>query len=318
MGPCAQPLHPMMKYNRLGRTDILLSAVGLGGWPFGGGYDWGAADENTAAQVVQTALDCGVNWIDTAPVYGESERFLGSVLGARRKQVVLATKCGLVKETSWPVHDLRPQTITRQLENSLQHLQTDYIDLYQVHYPDPQTPWEDVFACLARLRQQGKIRCVGVCNVGADELEKILAVCPDLAAVQNEYSLLHPARGEAVFALCKKHGVGFIGYGSLCGGILSGKYKKEPNLRRADARNYFYKCYRGESFVQARQVVSRVCETAARLGVSPAQTALAWALDNACVSGVLCGMRTAEQARENAASCGVILPARDKQFLEGK
>lgn len=307
-----------MKYNRLGRTDLMLSAVGLGGWPFGGGYDWGPVDESLCVQAVQAALACGVNWIDTAPVYGKSECFLGRVLGARRKQVILATKCGLVKRTSWPEHDLRPQTVTAQLENSLRDLQTDYIDLYQVHYPDPKTSWEDVFACLLRLREQGKIRHIGVCNVSARELEQILAVYPDLASVQNEYSLLHPAHGKEIFDLCARHGVGFIGYGGLCGGILSGKYRKEPNFRRADARNYFYKCYRGESFERAQKVVLRVCKVAEKLGVGPAQTALAWALNSPCVTGVLCGMRTAAQAQDNAGACGVALSEKDKLFLEGE
>ena len=306
----------MMKYNRLGRTELTLSAVGLGGWPFGGGYDWGNVDTAQGTQAVQTALACGINWIDTAPVYGESEVFLGRVLAGMRSRVVIATKCGLVKRSSWPEHDLSSRTITLQLENSLKNLRTDYIDLYQIHYPDPQTPWEEVFGCLARLKKQGKIRYIGVCNVDEKQLKKILSVFPDLAAVQNEFSLLHPARGQAVLPLCAAQGIGFIGYGGLCGGILSAKYKKKPNFRRADARNYFYKCYRGESFVCAQRIVSRVRETAVRLGKSPAQVALGWALSQTGVSAVLCGMRTPEQARENAGAADA-LPAEKIPFLEG-
>jgi len=307
----------MMKTNRLGRTDLMLSAVGLGGWCFGGGYDWGPVDTASAERAVNEALSRGINWVDTAPVYGESEQFLGRVLAARRCKIFYATKCGLIKRTSWPEHDLSAQTIVCQVENSLKNLRTDYIDLYQVHYPDPKTPWEEVFACLARLRTQGKIRYVGVCNVSADELRQILSVFPDLAGVQNEYSLLHPARGKEVFELCQKQGVGFIGYGSLCGGILSGKYKKEPNFRRADARNYFYKCYRGESFARAQKVVSRVRIVAQNLGVTPAQTALAWALSAPEVTSALCGMRTPEQVRDNAGAAGILLPAQTRRFLEG-
>ena len=306
-----------MKYNRLGRTELRLSAVGLGGWAFGGGYDWGAADEASCARAVHAALACGVNWIDTAPVYGQSEAFLGRTLGPLRQKIILATKCGLIKRTSWPEHDLSAQTVTLQLENSLKNLRTDYIDLYQVHYPDPKTPWEEVFAALLRLRGQGKIRYIGLCNVAARDVREAAACCPDLASVQNEYSLLHPSHGEEVFGVCRAYGIGFIGYGGLCGGILSGKYKKEPNFRRADARNYFYGCYRGASFLRAQAVVARVRETAARLGVTPAQAALAWALSGAGVSGVLCGMRTAEQARENAGASEVVLCAQDLSFLGG-
>lgn len=307
----------MMKTNRLGRTDLMLSAVGLGGWCFGGGYDWGKVDASSAQRAVSEALSRGINWVDTAPVYGESEQFLGRVLALQRSKIFYATKCGLIKHTSWPEHDLSAQTIVCQVESSLKNLRTDYIDLYQVHYPDPKTPWAEVFACLAQLRAQGKIRYVGVCNVGVRELEQILSVFPDLACVQNEYSLLHPARGKEVLDWCKTNGVGFIGYGSLCGGILSGKYKKEPNFRRADARNYFYKCYRGENFLRAQEVVSRVREAARNLGVTPAQTALAWVLSTPGVTSALCGMRTPEQVRDNTGAAGIILPAQTSRFLEG-
>ena len=307
-----------MRYRRLGNTDLTLSAVGLGGWPFGGGYDWGPLDPSAAEQAVAAALDSGINWIDTAPIYGESEALLGRVLGPKRKQLVLATKCGLVKDGAWPVHDLRPKTIVRQAENSLRALRTDYIDLYQVHYRDPQVPWADVFGTLTRLREQGKIRWAGACNLCAADAAAVYAVFPQLACVQNEYSLLHPAQGEEVFGFCAAHGVGFIGYGSLCGGILSGKYKKEPNLRRADARNYFYRCYRGADFTRAQQTVARVRETAARLGCTAAQTALAWACAGPQVSSVLCGARTAQQARENAAAGDMVLPERERVFLQGR
>lgn len=306
-----------MKMRRLGRTDLYISAVGLGGWPFGGGYDWGPVDAAQAGKTVSAALDAGINLIDTAPVYGESEAFLGRLLKGRRSQVVLAGKCGLVKNGSWTDHDLRPQTIRRQLDESLSRLQTDYIDLYQIHYPDPNVPLEEALLELARQKQVGKIRYIGLCNVTAEEVVRASGIT-ETASVQNEYSLLHPQKGEDVFCACRQTGASFISYGTLCGGILSGKYKTAPNLRRADARNYFYKCYRAGAFLQAQKTVNRIKKLAAHLQVSPAAVAVAWALSNQTVSCALTGARTAEQILQNAAGADLMLSPQDLAFLEGR
>ena len=302
-----------MKYNRLGRTDLHVSAVGLGGWALGGATDWGATEETDARRTIFAALDAGITLFDTAPIYGESEVFLGRALKGRRPQVVLATKCGLVKNGSWTDHDLRPQTIISQLEQSLSRLQTDYIDLYQIHYPDPRVPLEEALAVLIRLREQGKIRYIGLCNAGGQEIS---AAAGQSVCVQNEFSLLHPQKGWAVFAACEKLHLGFIGYGTLCGGILSGKYKKEPNLRRADARNYFYKCYRGDAFASVYQTVLRVKEAAQKKGCAAASLAGAWALAHPQVSCVLTGARTVQQALQNAAAADIAVSSAELKFLE--
>ena len=306
-----------MKMRRLGRTDSFVSAVGLGGWPFGGGYDWGPVDVSQAEKAVLAALDAGISLIDTAPVYGESEAFLGRILKGRRSQVVLATKCGLAKNGSWTDHDLSPQTICRQLDESLSRLQTDYIDLYQIHYPDPKVPLEDALLELARQKQAGKIRHIGLCNVTAEEITRAARVI-EIASVQNEYSLFHPQKGEAVFKACREAEASFISYGTLCGGILSGKYKTAPNLRRADARNYFYKCYRADAFLSARETALRVKKLAERLNVPAAAVAVSWALSNQTVSCALTGARTAEQILQNAAGADVTLTPQDLAFLEGR
>ena len=306
-----------MKMRRLGRTELCISTVGLGGWPFGGGYDWGPVDVSQSEKAVLAALDAGISLIDTAPVYGESEVFLGRILKGRRSQVILATKCGLVKNGSWTDHDLSPQTILRQLNESLSRLQTDYIDLYQIHYPDPKVPLEDALLELARQKQAGKIRHIGLCNVTAEEITRAARVT-EIASVQNEYSLFHPQKGEAVFKACREAEASFISYGTLCGGILSGKYKTAPNLRRADARNYFYKCYRAAAFLQAQETSNRVKKIAANLQVSPAAAAVAWALSNQTVSCALTGARTAEQILQNAAGADVTLTPQDLAFLEGR
>lgn len=296
-----------------------LSAVGLGSWPFGGGYDWGPVDSRAVLQTVDAAIESGINWIDTAPVYGdgESERLIGRALQTRRTTVLLASKCGLVKNGSWTEHDLCSSSIRKQLENSLSNLKTDYLDIYFIHYPDPKVPLEEAVGELAKLQQAGKIRAIGLCNVSSEEISRAAAVAP-IACVQNEYSLLHPQRGESVFSVCRDKEIGFIGYGTLCGGILSAKYQASPNLRRADARNYFYKCYRGAAFEQAQTIVKRVQAVAQKYACSPSAVAVAWALQKGEVTSVLCGARTNLQVAQNAQGAETILTAKDVALLEGK
>lgn len=295
-----------------------ISCLGLGTWPFGGGYDWGPLDENAARKAVFAALDAGINWIDTAPVYGEgeSEKLLGRVLQGHRADVFLAGKCGLVKNGSWTDHDLRPQTIRKQLKETLTRLETDYLDLYQIHYPDPQVPLAEAVGELVRLQEEGFIRHIGLCNVSSEQIQAAAEVT-SIFSVQNEFSLLHPQAGLNVFDACRRCGARFIGYGVLCGGILSGKYKTAPNLRRADARNYFYKCYRGEAFEKAQLVVGRVQQVAARKYTSAAAVAIAWALHKPGVSSVLFGARNEQQVAQNVVGKTLNLTASEIEFLEG-
>ena len=308
-----------MKYNRLGNTDVAVSAVGLGGWPFGGGYDWGPVDSKAVLQTIDIALTNGINWIDTAPIYGEgkSETLIGQALISRRKEIILASKCGLVKNGSWTDHDLRPASIQKQLKSSLARLKTDYLDVYFIHYPDPKIPLEEAVAELARMQREGAIRTIGLCNVSAEEVRRANEVAP-IACVQNEYSLLHPQRGEEVFRTCRELQIGFVGYGTLCGGILSGKYKTAPNLRRADARNYFYKCYRTDGFEQVQPIVARVKQVARKYNCTPSAVAVAWALHRAEVTSVLCGARRGEQMVQNIQGAALNLTEQDLSVLEGK
>ena len=295
-----------MKYHVLGKTDLSVSAVGLGSWALGGGADWGPTSFEDAQATVSAALASGINLIDTAPIYGESEQILGRCLTGKRTQVLLATKCGLTKNGSWTDHDLRPQTITAQLENSLKNLRTDYIDLYLIHYPDPQIPWPTVLETLAKLKEQGKIRTIGTCNTPPDTLRE-MAQTGLLSCVQDEYSLLHASKGQTVLKICQEYDLGFLAYGTLCGGILSGKYKREPNLRRADARNYFYKCYKGESFATVQNKIQQVRELAACKKVSAAEIATAWVLAQPGVTCALTGARHADQISRNAQAADLLL-----------
>lgn len=304
-----------MKYRPLGKTGLSVSVIGLGGWALGGGPDWGDTPFADVQSTVSAALDSGINLIDTSPVYGNSETVLGRALKGKRDKVLLATKCGLVKNGSWTDHDLRPQTIVSQLENSLTSLQTDYIDLYWVHYLDPKIPWQSVLETLEKCKEQGKIREIGVCNIPPDILRQ-MAQTGIIRCVQDEYSILHAGKGNAALQICREFDLGFVAYGTLCGGILSGKYSREPNLRRADARNYFYKCYRGETFIRATETVEQVKQLTCRYEVSPAEVALSWVLAQDGVSCALTGARTPQQIMQNAKAAACLLPKEDLCSLQ--
>ena len=305
--------YPTIKRHRLANTTLEISILGLGGWPFGSGYDWSNRTCPDVSSILSVAQEKQINWIDTAPVYAESEALLGHALKGRRGDFVLASKCGLVKNGSWTDHDLRPATIVAQLENSLRTLQTDWIDLYQIHYPDPAVPLQEALGVLERCKEQGKIRAVGVCNVSSEQVKELPSF---VSSVQNEYSLLHFSKTREVVNLCAKKPLSFIGYGTLCGGILSGKYKEAPNLRRADARNYFYKCYRGDSFAQVQPVIERVRVLAQTKQVSPVAVAVAWALHTGANS-VLTGVKDTQQLLQNVQGTGVFLTTQEVAFLEG-
>ena len=302
-----------MRYHPLSKTTIKISVIGLGTWPFSVGYDWGNSHLPDVPSILSVAQENGINFIDTAPVYEGSEEALGHALAGRRDRFVLASKCGLCKDGSWPVHDLRPISILTQLENSLRQLKTDYIDLYQLHYPDPSVELEEALAVLQRAKEQGKIRALGICNVNAQQVEQCMH---SISSVQNEYSLLHPQAGENVFQICEEEKISLLGYGTLCGGILSGKYKKEPNFRRADARNYFYRCYRQQSFEKAQKTVKRVLQVAYQKKTSPCAVAVAWTLSHSQLTSALVGAKTTSQVFENAAGGDLHLSSEELSYLE--
>ncbi len=306
-----------MAYAPLCIAGQTATRLGLGTWALGGGADWGGQDRAQAERAVLAALDGGINWIDTSPVYGwgASEELLGRVLRGRRQKVLLADKCGIVLKAGRPDHCLTAASVAAECEASLKRLQTDYLDLYQIHWPDPKTPLEETWAALQRLQTQGKIRAVGVCNFSAGPLSQVAALGP-VAGVQVPLSLLRPLPRE-IKDFCLQRQIPLVAYGALGGGVLSGKYKKEPNFRRRDARRYFYPYYFAEGFAAAQAVAARVRALAGQKKVPPAAVALAWSLARPGVSSVLTGVRSVAQVRQNLQALQVRLTPQEQEFLHG-
>ena len=296
-----------MRYRQLGRSELKVSEVSLGSWlTFGGGVK-----EDRAAACVQAAFEAGVNFIDTANVYsgGEAERFLGQALKDRpRSSYVLATK--LFFPMSNTDRGLSAAQIEKQLAASLKRLGTDYVDLYQCHRYDADTPLEETMAALTRAVEQGKARYIGFSEWTAEQISASLAL-PGTRFVssQPQYSMLYREPESKVFPLCAREGIGQIVWSPLKQGILTGKYRPgqaPPPDSRAASKSM-------GTFMQGRlgdadlRTVEKLAPIAQGAGLTLAQLALAWVLRRPEVSSAIIGATSPEQVKENAAASDVTL-----------
>ncbi|MBD3379507.1 MAG: aldo/keto reductase [Candidatus Omnitrophica bacterium] len=289
-----------MRYRKIGNSDLSVSVIGLGTWAFGGDC-WGEADDRVSRKVVERAVDSGVNFIDTAPIYGSgrSESVIGSAIRTRRKDVVIATKCGLEKKGHAIRPNLSAEFIREEIENSLKRMGLDVIDLYQCHWPDPNTSLRETFGELNELRNEGKIRYIGVSNFSRATLEKALEIAPVISN-QVQYSLFDREVEKELLPFCGERDVSVLSYGPLGGGILTGKYKESPDLPRGDVRAFFYKFYGEPFWGKGRQLVRVLEEIADERGVSPSQVAINWVLRRPEAACAIAGCRTSEQLQQNA------------------
>jgi len=264
-----------------------------------GGTHWGGADDDTSIAAIHRALDAGVTLFDTAPVYGfgHSESVLGRALAGREERIVVASKCGLTWDDRGRIrHDNRPERVRFELDESLKRLGTDRIDLYQIHWPDPDVPIEDTVGELARLRDAGKVRWLGVSNFDASQLRRALAVT-DIVSNQVPYHLLRRDIETELLPACDALGVGVLAYEPLCRGLFTGKFDassrfKKRDLRRRDER------FQGDAFAANVAVVDALEAVAEGLDLTVAQLAVQWVLADDRVTSALCGARSAEQISE--------------------
>lgn len=285
-----------MKYGRIPRTDLEVSCLGLGTWVFGGDV-WGGAEEKESLNAIQTALDQGINFIDTAPIYGDglAESIVGKAIKAKPGKVILATKCGLRRRGNGTIKlDLSPVAIRGEIDESLRRLGVEQIDLYQCHWPDPNTPIEMTLEALLQIQAEGKIRHIGVSNFDRGLLEKASASAK-IVTLQRHYSLLERTVEAEVLTYCRQNAVGFLAYGSLGGGILSGKYRSPKRFNPEDARNFFYKFYEGEGFKRTQKLIQRL----GAFGHPIPEAALNWVRQQPGVTSVLVGCRNSEQVKAN-------------------
>lgn len=297
-----------MHYRQLGNSDLTVSEISLGSWlTYGVGVD-----ENTSRDCLDAAFECGINFIDTANVYGQgaAELFLGQALNDRpRDSYVLATKL------YFPMSDtdkgLSAQQVQKQLDDSLQRLNTDYVDLYQCHRYDEDTPLEETMSALTRAVESGKVRYVGFSEWTAPQIQAAMDISGVVSFVssQPQYSMIYRVPEAEVIPLCTESGIGQIVWSPLGQGVLSGKYGKDVNTpagtRASNPKmNYFMNRVLDKKLLDS---INNLQPIAADLEISMAQLALAWVLREANVSSAIIGASRPEQVLENAAASGIRL-----------
>lgn len=309
-----------MEYRRFGSADLTASAIGFGTWPIGGAR-YGASDDASAIRAMQTALDLGITCFDTAPSYGNghAEELVAKALSSRRHSAIIVTKGGLIwNEASYVIgRNSHRQYLETVLTDSLRRLGTDYVDLYLIHWPDPNTPLDDVAETLEMFVASGKARAIGVSNFTGEQVRTLASSLRTTSLVANQVSLsLFDRRwAEASFDACQELGIGVMAYGPLAHGLLAGSITRETVFDATDWRAagviFGQPLLTPENRPHNHSVVDRLTEVAAAKGITLAQLAIAWVLHHSPVAVALVGARTEQEIAEAACAANVKLSDAD-------
>src|SRR5258707_2801228 len=221
-----------MQTRQLGKTDLFITPLGFGSWAVGGGgwqFGWGEQDDRESVAAINRALDLGITWIDTAAVYGlgHSEEVVARALKQRAVRPYIFTKCSMVWDREGNItHSLNRESIRREVEDSLRRLQVEVIDLYQIHWPNPEEDIEEGWSALSELKREGKVRHIGVSNFNVEQLQRAIAIGP-VDTLQPPYSLIQPEVENEILPFCEKNGIGVIVYSPMMSGLLSGRMTRE-------------------------------------------------------------------------------------------
>lgn len=286
-----------MEYRYLGNSDLRVSAVGFGCWAIGG-HKWGPVDEAEAKKAITEAAGRGVNFFDTADFYGfgRSEELLGETIGAS-DNVIIATKVGLRWNAKGKIfHDLSKDYMVKACEGSLRRLRREAVDLYQIHWPDPGTPLDEVLKTLDVLVRSGKIRYFGGCNFENGQLDTASRY-PDFVSYQGKFNLFDRCAAKKILPFCEKNNIGFIAFEPLFKGMLTGKFKDKPEFPKGDHRKHRQRFT--TKFDYYKEKVDKLSKIANDHGLGTAQLALAALLNNKGVTTVIPGIRNTAQLEEN-------------------
>lgn len=285
----------------LGNSDLKLTAVGLGAWAMGGGnweFAWGPQDDGDSVTTIERALDLGINWIDTAAIYGlgHSEEVVAKAVAARSQKPYIFTKCSMRWHADRSIYrSLSGKSIEEELEASLKRLRVDTIDLYQIHWPNPEQEIEEGWEAMARLKEQGKVRYIGVSNFNAAQMERARKIAP-ITSLQPPYSLLNRLVEAETLPYCREHGIGVINYSPMSSGLLTGRMTagRIKNLPQDDWRK------RAAQFNEPKlsrnlKLVELLREIGSSHGVGPGVVAVAWTLKNPAITAAIVGARKPDQ-----------------------
>ena len=313
-----------MEYRPFGQTGIQVSAIGVGCWEIAGGY--GSIEEEQFITAVNRALDLGINCFDTAEAYGfgASERSLAKALGARRKEAIVVTKFGVGYKEAPNFRDSSRQRIVASIEKSLQSLNTDYVDVYMVHWPDVNTPFEETMRALDDLVQQGKVRAVGISNFRLSQIETSMRT-RRVDVAQYCWNMFDRRMQKEIYPYCRQHGIGVMAYGSLSYGLLTGTFTEDMDFGTDDWRarrgrmggiNLFQHIFGPEYFPRNLQAVEELKGMAKRYGKSLPQFALRWNLSNPVISTALVGCRNVAEVEDNVGALGWSIAEADMKEID--
>ncbi|MFP4010648.1 MAG: aldo/keto reductase [Spirochaetaceae bacterium] len=289
-----------MEYRNLGNSDLSISVVGMGTWAIGADF-WGPVDDEQSVRALQAGLDAGINFIDTAPAYGagHAEEVVGRAIKGRRDKVVLATKVGIIRTKDDFIRNLKADSVRQEVDDSLRRLGVETIDLYQIHWPDPKTPMDETMGELLKAREAGKFRYLGVSNFNIDQMEELRRL-GEIVSLQPHYSLLKRDIEGKVVDYCVENDIGIVNYGTLAGGILTGKFREIPEFEEGDNRAKFYPWFKEPVWSKIQSVLDVMSTIAKERGVSVAQVAINWTVRQRGITSSLVGAKTPEQAAANA------------------
>jgi aryl-alcohol dehydrogenase-like predicted oxidoreductase len=309
---------------RLGNTDLEITRVGFGAWAIGGNgyaFGWGAQDDDESIATIHHALERGINWIDTAAVYGlgRSEEVVGRALESLAELPYIFTKCSLVDDGNGTIaHKLKRDSVLDEAEQSLERLGVDAIDLYQIHWPDPVEDIEEGWDALAELKEQGLVRHIGVSNFDVEQLRRIQGIAP-VESLQPPYSLVAREVEDEILPFAEREGIGVIAYSPMGSGLLSGKMTREriENLPEDDWRKHSDH-FREPQLSRHLELVERLKTVAERHETTPGAVAVAWTLRNPAVDGAIVGFRRPEQVDPLVDAGSLELSADDVALIEGR
>jgi aryl-alcohol dehydrogenase-like predicted oxidoreductase len=312
-----------MTTTELGRTGMSITRVGFGAWAIGGGdweFGWGPQEDEESVAAIVRGLEHGINWIDTAAAYGfgHSEEVVGRALAETDKRPYIFTKASLLNDGSGKViHSLKRDSVLREADNSLERLGVDAIDLYQIHWPDPDADIREGWAALAELKDQGLVRHIGVSNFDVEQLQRIADIAP-VETLQPPYSLVDPAVDAEILPFAESEGIGVIAYSPMGSGLLTGKMTRERlatmpdnDWRKSDAHFQEPELTRNLAIVDRLKLVADIYDT------TPGAVAIAWTLRNPAVDGAIVGFRRPDQVDGLVDAAAIELDDNDVAFIEG-
>lgn len=285
----------------LGNSDLQLTPIGYGAWAIGGGnweFAWGAQDDDESLQTIERALDSGINWIDTAAIYGlgHSEEIVGRALKGRADKPLVFTKCSMRWHADRSIYrSLNAKSLQQELENSLRRLGVDVIDLYQIHWPNPEAEIEEGWETLARFQEEGKVRYIGVSNFSVAQMKRAQAIAP-ITSLQPPYSLLKRDIESDILPFCREHNIGVINYSPMVSGLLTGKMTAERvrNLPDDDWRKQNHN-FQSPKLERNLALVELLRAIGQEHGVDPGVVAVAWTLRHPAITAAIVGARRPDQ-----------------------